>query len=670
MISFLLSLFYYQYHIIITEEIRELATSDVKSNIEIQIHDLSKLLDENIDSILDNLKIVANNEKFDSQEIRKSELASLSTDAATDLGDLYIWINKDGEEVWSSEGDFYFNLNEIDVNSQDFFYTPRDTLKPSIGSVFFDSKYTNLEGWYVSYPIISEKEITTSDYSDKGNDNNSHQLQGITQKEFNGVVMALIDAETLGQFLQQKIPQKYDASINLFDMDGNIVYSTDPFFMTKDIYSLDLDNPLVTNIHNSVISLLNSSFYNDNSVVYDIPERKVSIAYQPVYLDYSQHKQEQKYQPFTILSLSATHKLANDVSYLLDQERLFSILIIVAIFIVSISIALIIVIWNKRLKNIVKFKTLQLRQSNKNLQSSNRQLKLHDKLQKDFINIAAHELRTPVQVISGYTEMIIEDIKKYVSKNNKMDKTNIRNDKNGTTNEISIIPRIDAMVKAIDRNSSRLYKLTSDLIDVIQIEQNKLELKKDRFDLNENIEDIIQDFKKLKSLYYDNLKDVEIIFHKSETSIIVVGDRMRITQVIFNLLSNSLKSTETGKIIVSIYKRKKNEKYISNSPANSYDNSLISNKKIQLISKHKIANYHHDISSEYEIIVVVKDTGSGLSSEIKSNLFEKFSSKSEKGIGLGLYISKKIIEAHNGNIWAENNHDCKGTTFTFTLPLK
>lgn len=278
MISFLLSLFYYQYHIIITEEIRELATSDVKSNIEIQIHDLSKLLDENIDSILDNLKIVANNEKFDSQEIRKSELASLSTDAATDLGDLYIWINKDGEEISSSESDFYFKLNEIDVNSQDFFYTPRDTLKPSIGSVFLDSKYTNLEGWYVSYPIISEKEITTSDYSDKGNDNNSHHLQGITQKEFNGVVMALIDAETLGQFLQQKIPQKYDASINLFDMDGNIVYSTDPFFMTKDIYNLDLDNTLVTNIHNSVISLLNSSFYNDNSVVYDIPERKVSIA--------------------------------------------------------------------------------------------------------------------------------------------------------------------------------------------------------------------------------------------------------------------------------------------------------------------------------------------------------------------------------------------------------
>ncbi|MDX1373851.1 MAG: hypothetical protein R3321_15355, partial [Nitrososphaeraceae archaeon] len=117
MISLLLSLFYYQYHIIITEEIRQLAASDVKSNIEIQIHDLSKLLDENIDSILDNLKIVANQEKFENQEIRKSELKGLTTDASTDLGDIYIWINKDGEVVWSSESKFYFKLNEVDTNN-------------------------------------------------------------------------------------------------------------------------------------------------------------------------------------------------------------------------------------------------------------------------------------------------------------------------------------------------------------------------------------------------------------------------------------------------------------------------------------------------------------------------------------------------------------------------
>ena len=83
--------------------------------------------------------------------------------------------------------------------------------------------------------------------------------------------------------------------------------------------------------------------------------------------------------------------------------------------------------WNKRLKNIVKLKTTQLMQSNEKLKLANNELKLHDKLQKDLINIAAHELRTPIQVISGYTEMLIEDIQNYLSKNDSID-ININND--------------------------------------------------------------------------------------------------------------------------------------------------------------------------------------------------------------------------------------------------
>lgn len=669
LVSLLLSLFYYQYHIIITEQIRELAASDVKSNIEIQIHDLSKLMDENIDSILDNLKIVAKNENVDNQEIRESELESLAEDTSTDLADSYIWIDKEGEMVWSSESNIHFKFSEIDTNNQNFFSIPKTTLKPSIGSLSLDSEYNSIIGWYVSYPIILEEEITTSDYNNKNSGNNSQQMHSTTQKEFNGIIMALIDAKTLGQFLQKQIPQKYDSSINLFDTNGNILFSTNPIFNEKDVYNLNLFNPLDINIHNSVISLLSSTFYNDNLMIYDIPEKKLSIAYQPVYLDYLQHKQEQEYQPFTILSLIATHKLANDVSYLLEQERVFSILVILSIFIVSISLALIIVTWNKRLKNIVRLRTKQLMQSNEDLNLSNKQLKLHDKLQKDFINIAAHELRTPIQVISGYTEMIIEEMKNYLLKNNRINKTDINNYYE-TTNEVSIIPKIFTMINAIDRNSSRLYKLTSDLIDVIQVEQNKLKLKKEIFDLIGNIDDIIRDFKKIKSSYHNNdLNSVEIIFEKSETSIIVFADRTRISQVIFNLLSNSLKFTQTGKIIVSIYKRENIVKTISNRSPTLSNNAIIDNKKIQLISTHNIDNYDNDNRCNHEIIVMVKDTGSGLNSEIQSSLFEKFSSKSEKGIGLGLYISKKIIEAHNGCIWGENNHDCKGTTFTFTLPI-
>jgi signal transduction histidine kinase len=672
-ISLLLSLFYYQYHIRVTDEIRELAASDVKSNLEIQIQDLSKLLNENIDSILDNLNIVANNENNDNQQqIGSSELESLAEDTSTDLADSYIWIDEEGKIVWSSKSNIPSQISEMDTNNQEFFSIPKTTLKPSIGGLFLNSKDNGIK-WYVSYPIIlEEEEILTNNDNNKNDDNsNPQQTQSITNKKFNGIIMALIEAETLGQFLQKHIPEKYEASINLFDIDGNILFSTNPLFTGKDIFSLDLDNPLFTNINDSIISLLNATFYNDNPVIYNIPEKKLSIAYQPVYLDYVQHQQEQKYQPFTILSLSTIHKLANDVSYLLEQERIFSILVILSIFSVNISIALIIMTWNKRLKNIVKLKTTQLMQSNEKLKLANNELKLHDKLQKDFINIAAHELRTPIQVISGYTEMLIEDIQNYLSKN---DSININNNKKTIHEVSSIIPRIFTMIKAIDRNSSRLYKLTSDLIDVIQIEQNRLELKKEIFDLNETVDDIIIDFKKLISSEKNNdiNNSIKIIFEKSadNSMMMVFADKSKISQIIFNLLSNAVKFTPNGTIIISIDKKGKNNlKTISTGSAISSTAINNNNKKVQLMSHNN--DYDEDNNNAYnnEITVKIKDTGSGLSPDIQSRLFEKFSSKSEKGIGLGLYISKKIIEAHNGSIQGENNHDCKGATFTFTLPI-
>jgi signal transduction histidine kinase len=226
------------------------------------------------------------------------------------------------------------------------------------------------------------------------------------------------------------------------------------------------------------------------------------------------------------------------------------------------------------------------------------------------------------------------------------------------------------MIKAIDRNSSRLYKLTSDLIDVIKIEQNRLELKKEIIDLNETIDDIIIDFKKLVSSEHNlNINNIKIIFEKSENSMMIFADKSRISQVIFNILSNAIKFTLDGKIIISTDKRNNNLKTIATGSvifSTAINNNNNNNNKIQLIS----SNEDYDFNNYYnnELIVKIKDTGSGLSPDIQKRLFEKFSSKSEIGIGLGLYISKKIIEAHNGSIKGENNHDGKGATFTFTLP--
>src|SRR5215203_2176288 len=183
----------------------------------------------------------------------------------------------------------------------------------------------------------------------------------------------------------------------------------------------------------------------------------------------------------------------------------------------------------------------------------------------------------------------------------------------------------------IKRNSERLYKLTQDILDVARIESNSLKLDIEKIELNEIVEESAREFFSKPS---NIKKDVKVNFthnHQSNNKIFAFADKNRIQQVIFNLLDNASKFTEKGEINISI------EKYNDNNYA-----------KIR-----------------------IQDTGTGIDSEILPRLFDKFATKSDRGTGLGLYISKNIVEAHGGKIWTENNNtnDSKGTVFLFTLSL-
>jgi two-component system, OmpR family, sensor histidine kinase VicK len=238
------------------------------------------------------------------------------------------------------------------------------------------------------------------------------------------------------------------------------------------------------------------------------------------------------------------------------------------------------------------------------------QLKVHDKMQKEFINIAAHELRTPIQPILGLAEVLRFGEKK-------------------------IKGQQDLLLDTIIRNSKRLKQLTEDILDVTRIESQSLKLNKEQFNLNDLITLIIEDH---RSQIEKEKYNVNLSYSKSEKNdfLIVEADRGRITQVISNLLNNANKFTPREGGIVSVTaKEKKND---------------------------------NDINSQ-QVIVSVKDNGEGIHPEILSRLFSKFTTKSFSGIGLGLFISKSIIEAHGGRIWAENNADEKGATFSFSLPV-
>jgi signal transduction histidine kinase len=238
------------------------------------------------------------------------------------------------------------------------------------------------------------------------------------------------------------------------------------------------------------------------------------------------------------------------------------------------------------------------------------QLKVHDKMQKEFINIAAHELRTPIQPILGLAEVLRFGEKK-------------------------IKGQQDLLLDTIIRNSKRLKQLTEDILDVTRIESQSLKLNKEQFNLNDLITLIIEDH---RSQIEKEKYNVNLSYSKSEKNdfLIVEADRGRITQVISNLLNNANKFTPREGGIVSVTaKEKKND---------------------------------NDINSQ-QVIVSVKDNGEGIHPEILPRLFSKFTTKSFSGIGLGLFICKSIVKSHGGKIWAKNNEDGKGTIFEFSLPL-
>jgi two-component system sensor histidine kinase VicK len=226
-------------------------------------------------------------------------------------------------------------------------------------------------------------------------------------------------------------------------------------------------------------------------------------------------------------------------------------------------------------------------------------LKEADKMKTEFINVAAHELRSPIQPVLGFSEFLLK--------------------KEGN------IEQYRDLLNAINRNAKRLQRLTENILDVTKIESHTLDLHKEKVNMNEEIQKVIHDV----NCQIHNSDKLKIVFLEPENSVYVEADKIRLYQTIANLLINAIKFTKEGNITVS---------------AGVKDNNN-------------------------EITISVKDSGEGIHPVIMPRLFTKFVTRSNMGTGLGLFISKSIIEAHGGRIWAENNADGKGATFSFSLPL-
>jgi signal transduction histidine kinase len=302
----------------------------------------------------------------------------------------------------------------------------------------------------------------------------------------------------------------------------------------------------------------------------------------------------------TIMSYSAiSFDTAHNVSHILKDA---------GYFVNIIGLALSSIQYNEKLKEAnrnLKESNARLKERKEIIRSQLEKLKESDKMKDEFINVAAHELRTPIQPILVLSKIV----------------------------RPKVADKECEYMDAIIRNAKRLQQLTENILDVTKIESQSLKLNKERFNLNDvitnAIDDIILDreFKNEKN-DYNNTDYIKLLYRP--TDIFVEADKARLAQVISNLLSNAIKFTKEVRGSISVNTEKE-------------DN---------------------------HILVSVKDTGSGIDSEILPRLFSKFVTKSYQGTGLGLFISKGIIEAHGGKVWVENNADGeKGSTFYFNLPV-
>jgi signal transduction histidine kinase len=579
----LLAILSYQYSISYSDQTLKLESEDIRSNAKIQADYISLILSNGLNSVKSNLQVLSNSRGLQNHDNASGILLDAVQESTNELPDSYIWVDENGKLIWLSGN--ASNLNEgknqnpygINFSNIPYFTIPKNTRTPYYGNTIVQQNNNrNHVKMFISYPII-----------DKHNLNANNSPLG----SFKGIVAAIITFDLQSGILKKQSSAEVQKNlVILVDNNGTIMSSYDNRLNGKNIfqYASQISGSKSHTLHDFIRRSLVG--FNADSIDVELSTKMSSIVSKPI---------TNNGKKFWTIYVISPHDLTNTVNSLFKQQNNFSTLMIIAIGLIAFGIAWIIISWNKGLESIINSRTLELKKANNYLISINEQLKIHDKMQNEFINIASHEMKTPTQSILLHSSLLF-------------DQPELR----------------EESIEAIRRSAIRLQRLTSDILDVTRIESHTLKLNKERFNLKDIITDLLEE--------YDAEVDsgrIELIYEPKD--IFVLADKSRIIQIISNLLNNAIKFTQEGSIRVTTGKKT--------------DNST-------------------DVDDNFVVISVI-DTGTGIDPGIMPKLFSKFTTKSDMGIGLGLYISKNIVETHGGKIWTENNSYGKGAAFYFSLPL-
>jgi signal transduction histidine kinase len=479
-----------------------------------------------------------------------------------------------------------------DLSLREWVSETRNALRPVISNGF---ERQGIYTIFITYPIINRD-----------------------SKEYVGMVVTSIPTEKFfshyGNVRDSNSPflVAYDKNGTILADGANDELVGDSFFGVTAQESINRDFTLI-NLTKGL--LLGNAGYG----VYDYGTGERLATQSPIFID--------GVPMFSIQLVTPISQIYSQINQVLFAERMKMLSLLGGTSAAVVVLIVFLIKWSSSLDIEVRRRTTELNDSNERLALAIDRLKNQEKMQKEFINVAAHELRTPIQPILGLSEIL----RSRLSKGQEWQGRDL----------------LDIII----RNAKRLQRLAEDILDVTRIESQSLKLKKELFDLNQIASQSVEDHRNQNTSSYrdstDNDKRISLVFVPDNEKILIEADKSRISQVISNLLSNAIKFT----------KLEKTEDAKITTRDNDVKTILVTVAKDNL---------------EKEAIVGIRDAGIGIDPEIIPRLFSKFASKSFEGTGLGLFISKSIIEAHGGKIWAENNESngyCDGATFRFTLAL-
>src|ERR671930_558820 len=446
----LLAIFCYQFSISYSDQTLRVQSEDIRSNAKIQADYLSLILSNGLNSIKSNLQVLSNSPGLQNHDNASGILLDAVQKSTNELPDSYMWLDENGKLVWLSGS--VSNVNEgksqnpysFDFSHTPYFTIPRNTRTPYYsGTIVEQNNNRNPVKMDISYLIIVKHNV---------NDNNS------PIGSFKGIVTAIITFDLQSGILKKQSSTEVQKNlVILVDNNGTIMSSYNNGLIGKNIFqyasqiSGTQSQPLNDFLRRSLVG------YNTDSIDIELGAKMNSIVSKPI------ANNEKKLWTIYVIS---PHDLTSTVNSLFKQQNNFSTLMIVVIGIIALGIAWIIISWNKGLESIINSRTLELKKTNDYLISINEQLKIHDKMQNEFINIASHEMKTPTQSILLHSSLLFAQ------------------------------PEMrEESIEAIRRSATRLQRLTNDILDVTRIESRTLKLNKERFNLMDLISSIIEDFK-------------------------------------------------------------------------------------------------------------------------------------------------------------------------------